>query len=323
MTDEKKALVPAEQPAVPDRIYTRHERIAMANAQDQLALIREGQLIQAELINDALMSTTEADWDDMGARRENRNGRWITVPYSGNPRLNARGAKNVRRITHLEVQTFGSLLVEEERDDDGRLAYFCYECKGRVTSPWGPPLDCQGSSDSENQFHATRGRGSNRRKLKAYEVNRVNLRQQAQTLCVTRGITQYLGLEKLTWDEVKKYTSVDPDAAPRTSASFDGGQDKPQTPPPPDDDFMPPDDPPPPQDSRATEADISGAKAAARDAGVAYDALTWWEHVASVLGKDRAIGPDNDISEAEAYSRWTRQDARRVADVARAKKGGF
>ena len=295
MTDRKKnestAMVPTDTTA--KKGLTQRERLALANAQEQLAIIKEGMVIQAELVDMALRVTTEADWDDMGARRGK--------PYSGQPRLNAKGAKTVRRIAQLEVQTYGSKLVEDERDKDGKLTYFGYECLGTVTSTWGPPMDCQGSCDSDNPFHSTRGYGDNRRKLPAHQVDRVKIRQQAQTLCVTRGITQYLGLEKLTWEEVKKYTSVDPNAAPRTAATFAQPQDKPDTPP-------PPDDPPPPSEADAPQAkpsiqQITAVKRMAKDAGVARDPVSWWEFVASTAGAEYGISEQQD--ENAAYACWT------------------
>jgi len=170
----------------------RNDRISTLSAEAQLAEIEAGMLVQSRLAEIALRMTTDRHWDSMGKK----------------PRLNARGAKLVRQICHLTVETFGSVMVEQELDKDGRLSYFAYECKGRITSPWGPPMDCSGRCDSANQFHSTRYKDGAKIRLSAWEVNRVNIAQQAQTLCITRGVAQYMGLEGLEWTDVRSATGA-------------------------------------------------------------------------------------------------------------------
>lgn len=314
MPDERNgtAMVPHEEGAITtpleaQQVLSRWERMQALDVQEQIDEIMKARLMLAKLVDLALKSTDEKHWDNFG----------------GNPRLNAKGAKRVLGSTMLRVETFSSVRVEEDKDEAGRVSYFMYECRGRVTSPWGPPMDCVGRCDSANKFHGTRGKGENKRQIPAYEVNKVNIAQQAQTNCVTRGVSQYLGLEGLTWKEVKKYTNVRGEASRQVDFGS-GGQAKPETPPPPDDDFMPQDDqprndPPRPDDATATDADIDNAKATAWRAGAAYDAVTWWEFVEKTIGKEKAIGPTDAHapSESAAYQRWTRGDAKRVVAAAR------
>lgn len=311
MADEKKketALATVDA-AVPDKVLTQQERLALANAEDQYLMMQEGMILQAKLVDLALKSTTEADWDDMGAKRAQRNGQWEIVPFSGTPRLNASGARKIRRLAQLQVETFGSVMVEVERDPETKqLLYFCYECKGRVTSSWAPPADCVGRCDSDNQFHSTRWKGGKKTKLPADQVNRVNIAQQAQTLCITRGVTEYLSLSNLTWEQVQKYTNVDPSAAPKTAATFAQPQDKPDTPP-------PPDDPPPPGDADATQnkpsvQQITAIKRMAKDAGIARDPVSWWEFIEKTAGAEFSISETQD--EAAAYGCWTSDVAEKL-----------
>jgi len=189
---EKKDLVLSEQ-TVPAQILTKTQQLALLSAEQQLAEIKAGQAIQRDLFGIALRATSDRDWDDIGKK----------------PRLNARGAKKIAKLCHLRVETFGSQCVEREIDEKGEITYLAYECKGLVTSPWGPPMSCSGRVDSDNQFHTTRYDKFKRRfKLKPSEVNRSNLAQQAQTLCVTRGVTQYMGLEKLDWPDIRGVSSA-------------------------------------------------------------------------------------------------------------------
>ena len=271
------------------RVLTRWERMQGEDLEVQLDEIMKGQVLQAKLVDLALRATNDRDWDNIG----------------GKPRLNARGAKKVRRIAMLRVETQGSKCVEKEfNQQTGELEYFAYECQGRVTSPWGPPMDCVGRCDSQNKFHSTRkdGRGG-KMQLPASQVNRVNIAQQAQTLCVTRGVTQYLGLEGLTQQQLKQYTSAQ--GKGQRTANF--GNSPP-----------PPTEPPPPQrkdSDLATKAEITAAKSAAQKANIAYDVVSWWTFVEEALGPDKTIGEDND--ETKAYAKWTKADADRIVAVAK------
>jgi hypothetical protein len=282
--EQKKKIAVSDQDTSLRSQLTHHQQVATADIDAAVEMIIAGQEAMTRLKMVALQCTTERHWDNM----------------QGMPRLNALGAQATARNCHLKVETFGSKIVDIERDEAGRLTYFAYECQGRISSPWGPPLDCQGRCDSDTPFHSIRGRGEQRRKLPAHEVSRVAISQQAQTLCVTRGVTQYLGLEKLTWDEVRAATSattgrVNVDFS-KPAAADSAPQDPPELPKPPTASTAaggtPPAAPPPPADEPPTPTprqrvwlhaqkcgitNGDGIRIAIDSVGVSDDSETWSE----------------------------------------------
>jgi hypothetical protein len=181
---EPVTVQPVQEPPYIDRA------LQMSPA-DQVALMKEAAVAMNDLIKWALSQTDSADWDNM----------------QGRPRLNKRGAKKVARLTGLRVETFGSRQVEQGTDEAG--PWYRYECTGRVSSPWSPSvISCQGSCDSRNAFHSTRGKGKQRRTIGAHEVNRTFIAQQAQTACHVRGVSEYLGLERLKWPDIEQATAA-------------------------------------------------------------------------------------------------------------------
>jgi hypothetical protein len=225
MTEERDTELqqapPAEVvPTVPQ--LSRNQTIAVTqDPEEMVAMIQRGAAAQSKIVAWALKQTDSSHWDNMGGR----------------PRLNKVGAHHVARLTGLKVRTLGATLIDAGQDDAG--PYFVYQCMGEISSVWSPSvISCQGTCDSRNQFHTTRyeekrdangnlmmetktfhrrdGSGSftkqvpikERIQLQASQVQKSFIMQQAQTLCKVKGITEYLGLERLEWRDVEVATKA-------------------------------------------------------------------------------------------------------------------
>jgi len=225
MTDEENRELQQTQPVevvpnVPQ--LSRNQTIAMTqDPEEMVAMIQRAAAAQSKIVAWALKQTDSSHWDNMG----------------GKPRLNKVGAHHVARLTGLKVRTLGASLVDQGQDEKG--AYFVYQCMGEISSVWSPSvISCQGTCDSRNQFHTTRyeekrdangnvmmeertlyrkdGSGSFKKKvaikekvqLQAHQVQKSFIMQQAQTLCKVKGITEYLGLERLEWRDVEAATQA-------------------------------------------------------------------------------------------------------------------
>ena len=236
MTDEEKNEM---QPAPIAEVIpqgarlSRNQAIAMTqDPEEMVAMIQRAAAAQSKIVAWAVKQTDSNHWDNMG----------------GKPRLNKVGAHHVARLTGLKVRTMGSQLVDAGTDESG--PYFVYQCMGEISSVWSPSIiSCQGTCDSRNQFHTTRyeekrdGNGNlmmvtkeltNRStgekftkkvavkekvQLQAHQVQKTFIMQQAQTLCKVKGITEYLGLERLEWRDVEAATK----AREEESTSIDYG----------------------------------------------------------------------------------------------------
>jgi hypothetical protein len=227
MSDERKDLVPAEQAQPARTNMTRLEAIETEMDPNVAVdkILAAGQAMDRLTIA-ALGMTDSRCWDNM----------------QGRPRLNAYGAHMVAKKVGLRIRTFGSREVEAGKDAKG--AYFVFQCSGEVSHPLSPAIiPCQGTCDSRNKFHTTRyeevtdDKGKliweeyeyydrkkkqkvkrrrpkkNKIELQAHQVQRTFIAQQAMTLCKTKGVTEYLGLDRLTWDEVEAHTSAVKDDA--------------------------------------------------------------------------------------------------------------
>jgi hypothetical protein len=183
------------------------ERIlAASQALDQLTLA-------------ALRMTDSRCWDDM----------------QGRPRLNAYGASVLAKKIGLRIKLHGAREIESGKDANG--PFFVYQCTGEISHPLSPAIiPCQGTCDSRNKFHTTRyedvkdehgktiweeysyfdkykGKRVTKRRpkrkriqLAAHQVQRAFIAQQAHTLAKTKGVAEFLGLDRFTWEEVEEHS---------------------------------------------------------------------------------------------------------------------
>jgi hypothetical protein len=169
----------------------------------------------------ALKMTDSRCWDNM----------------QGKPRLNAYGASLLIKKIGLRVHTSGAREIESGKDANG--PYFIFQCTGEISHPLSPAVhSTQGTCDSRNKFHTTRyeevrddngnliwedyeyydkkkrqkvkKRRPRKRKisLEAHQVQRSFIAQQAHTLCKTKGVAEFLGLDRMEWDEVERHSQA-------------------------------------------------------------------------------------------------------------------
>lgn len=147
--------------------------IAMANAAER----------RIEAINKvkgiALKVTSPHDWVDEGGR-----------PY-----LQCSGAEKVARLFGISWR-IGKPSIEVEPDGHYSIYY-----EGEFTNNKGDTITAQGKRSSKDPFFSR----ANDKDIPPNKIDRADVLQSAYTNCIGNGITRFLGLRGLTWEELAPY----------------------------------------------------------------------------------------------------------------------
>ena len=144
--------------------------------------LKEREKFYAVMRVNGLKATSPSDW----------------VEQNGNPYLMGSGVNKVARKCMLKIWD-----VRPERenvsDDNGEYRVFRY--MGKVGWSENECSVAIGLCSTRDQFFATRGG----RPIPQADVDVTNIEKAAYTNFVVRGVTEFLGLKNLTWEELKHH----------------------------------------------------------------------------------------------------------------------
>lgn len=176
----------SEQGATPVEHEVIHVQEPTGNAVDFVTHIMKEAEKRDKLLDKikevALRATHSGDWADQ----------------SGNPYLMGSGAEKVMRRFGLRAWGF---VCTQHREEDTKGEYYWFEYTGYFGFSEFECIPAIGTCSSRDQFFSTIG-GEDKPQA---EVDKTNIMKSAYTNLVVNGVTRFLGLRNMTWEELKNY----------------------------------------------------------------------------------------------------------------------
>ncbi len=180
MSKEKKENLNPEIEVVNEDVQSQELDVFQGET-DMIVLAEQRAGRFKKILNLALSVTTYRDW----------------VNQNGNPYLVHSGAERISKLFGLSVTNM-KRQKRWESDENGDK-YYLYEYTGQVIARDGMTQDCLGMCSSKDAFFGKK----NKEYLPISMIDETNIQKAAYTNCIVNGITHFLGLRNVTWDQLE------------------------------------------------------------------------------------------------------------------------
>ena len=118
------------------------------------------------------------------------------VDQNGTPYLSGSGVEKVRARFALRLW---DVKTQKHQESDEKGDYYYFVVEGKVGFNDSEFIESTGTCSSRDQFFAKRGG----QMIPMADVDITNIRKAAYTNFIVNGVTRFLGLRNLTWDQLK------------------------------------------------------------------------------------------------------------------------
>jgi len=182
MSKETKKTNDVNEAEIVDEDIQSNEVPVFQGETDMIVLAEQRAVRFKKILDLALSVTTFRDW----------------VDQNGNPYLVHSGAERISKLFGLSVINM-KRLKRWESDENGEK-YYLYEYTAQVISRDGMRQDCLGMCSSKDNFFGKK----NKEYLPISMIDETNIQKAAYTNCIVNGITHFLGLRNVTWDQLEE-----------------------------------------------------------------------------------------------------------------------